>query len=72
MAVSPATFSCLLASAQQFRELAQVEESSEDVAVNSSTVRPLGPAARAAPAVRGDQDLARLQCGVGWGWGREG
>ncbi|KAF5914545.1 hypothetical protein HPG69_010817 [Diceros bicornis minor] len=34
VAVSPATFSCLLASAQQFREQAQAEVYSEDVALS--------------------------------------
>ncbi|XP_053062995.1 cilia- and flagella-associated protein 46 isoform X3 [Acinonyx jubatus] len=37
VAVNPATFSCLLADAQQFRELTQVEVTNEDMALNSST-----------------------------------
>ncbi|XP_040342798.1 cilia- and flagella-associated protein 46 isoform X7 [Herpailurus yagouaroundi] len=37
VAVNPATFSCLLADAQQFRELTQVEVTNADMAPNSST-----------------------------------
>lgn len=40
MAVSPAAFSSLLASAQQFREHAQAEAHSEDMALSPGLVRP--------------------------------
>ena len=40
MAVSPAAFSSLLASAQQFREHTQAEAHSEDTALSPGLVRP--------------------------------
>lgn len=40
VAVSPADFSCLLARVQQFREQAQAEAYSRDMALSTGLVRP--------------------------------
>ncbi|XP_045295285.1 cilia- and flagella-associated protein 46 isoform X4 [Leopardus geoffroyi] len=52
VAVNPATFSCLLADAQQFRELTQVEVTNEDMALNSSTELENAPPEREGHSLR--------------------
>lgn len=61
VAVNPATFSCLLADAQQFRELTQVEVTNEDMALNSSTVRPRAQLPGLLRHAGGTRTPARLQ-----------
>lgn len=64
VAVDPDTFSCLLASAQQFRELTQAEVNKEGPAPSSGEVRTLSPASKAAAAaVLGTRTLAKRQQG---------
>lgn len=55
MATSPAAFSCLLASVQQFREQSQSKAYSEDVALNPCLVR------------AGDPCQGCPRCVGGWG-----
>lgn len=76
VAVSPAAFSCLLASAQEFREQTQAEVYREDMALTPGLVRhrPQAQLSGLPPACRGTGTPAQLQWGGvgGGGWGSQG